>query len=250
MLRKSADTMKQEGYWRFEHRIYRMIGQVYYAKNELQHSRRYFELYLRTVDKNRRRYSPLHESIFNFYIALLDLKRGRISEAEKGLKKIQSHLTTTNDPFEIDHINYHRNLLAAELSYISGSFANSTKEYESAMQHFKTGSTMLIENAVDYNMRPGRDFLARIYCLQNKTGKAIKQYEHLVKFDPATTERRLIHPTYHYQLALLYVQERSYTVATKHLNKFLELWCDANEDNPELALARQKITEIEPLQCG
>jgi serine/threonine protein kinase/tetratricopeptide (TPR) repeat protein len=247
MLRDAAEIMKQEGYWRLEHRIYCMMGQVYYTIDQLQHSRSYFELFLETIANNYKKYSPLHESIFNFHIALLNLKQNKISEAEEGVKDIQSNLAIAKDSLDINHIIYYRDLLAAEISYVAGSSANSIQKYESAMRHFKIGSTMLIENTIDYNMRPGRDLLARLYQKYNKTNKALKEYERLVKFDPTTTDRRLIHPTYHCQLAILYDRKRSCAKARKHLKIFQELWHNADKDDSHLALARQRIAEEKPI---
>ena len=64
-----------------------------------------------------------------------------------------------------------------------------------------------IEGLIAYNSPFMRDALARAYYLNGEWDKAIAEYERLITFDPASNNRRLIHPKYHYRLAKLYQEK-------------------------------------------
>ena len=51
-----------------------------------------------------------------------------------------------------------------------------------------------------YNMPPMSDMLARTYQGKGNLDKAIEEYKRLTNFNPASKDRRLIHPRYHYRL--------------------------------------------------
>ena len=72
----------------------------------------------------------------------------------------------------------------------------------------------------------------------------LAEYEKLTTFDPNNKDRRLIHPTYHYQLAKLYEQKELKNKAIEKYQKFLKLWKNADEDLPELIDAKKRLANL------
>jgi tetratricopeptide (TPR) repeat protein len=74
---------------------------------------------------------------------------------------------------------------------------------------------------------------------------AITEYdERLLRVDPATKDRRLINPTYHYRLARLCEQSGRVDRAVAEYRRFLELWKNADRDQPELIDARKRLSKL------
>jgi len=86
--------------------------------------------------------------------------------------------------------------------------------------------------------------LARAYLKKGNIDKAIDEYERLIHFNPASKDRRLMYPKYHYYVARLYQEKDKKESAVKHLNQFLKIWKNADDDIPELIDARKRLEEL------
>jgi tetratricopeptide (TPR) repeat protein len=95
-----------------------------------------------------------------------------------------------------------------------------------------------------YNLPFLRDTKARIYQKKGNLDKAIDEYEQLIVFDPDSKERCLIHPKYHYRLAILYEQKGWPGKAIEHYQRFLVLWKDADQGFPEIEDARKRLAGL------
>jgi tetratricopeptide (TPR) repeat protein len=95
-----------------------------------------------------------------------------------------------------------------------------------------------------YNKSIPRDTLARAYYKRGDLDKAIEAYKHVVNFDPDGTERRLLHPRYHYRLAKLYEEKGLRNRAAKEYEKFLNIWKLAIPDEPEAVDAKKRLETL------
>jgi tetratricopeptide (TPR) repeat protein len=96
------------------------------------------------------------------------------------------------------------------------------------------------DRLIFYNVPWSKDILARAYLKKGDIHKAIAEYERLLSFDPASKDRRLTNPKYHYSVARLYQQKGSKNKAIQHYKEFLDIWRNADEGIPELMDARNQ----------
>jgi tetratricopeptide (TPR) repeat protein len=75
--------------------------------------------------------------------------------------------------------------------------------------------------------------------------QAIEEYKKLLIFNPASQDRRLHNPVYHYRLAKLYEQKGLREEAKKEHARFLELWKDADNGIPELVDAKKRLAQLQ-----
>jgi tetratricopeptide (TPR) repeat protein len=97
---------------------------------------------------------------------------------------------------------------------------------------------------LEYNVPSLHDALARAYIGLHRIDDAIAVYERLITFDPKNNDRRLIHPKYHYYLALLYEEKGLKNKAIEQYHTFLALWKDAADVFPEPADARKRLDKL------
>ena len=74
--------------------------------------------------------------------------------------------------------------------------------------------------------------------------KAIEVYRQLLTFDPASQDRRIRIPVYHYRLARLYEEKGLKDKAAEQYRVFLDLWKDADMGLPELADAKKRLAGL------
>jgi len=96
-----------------------------------------------------------------------------------------------------------------------------------------------------YNVPSSRDVIPRAFERKGELDSAITEYdERLLRVDPATKDRRLINPVYHYRLARLCEQSGRVDRAVAEYRRFLELWKNADRDQPELIDARKRLSKL------
>ncbi len=97
---------------------------------------------------------------------------------------------------------------------------------------------------MQHNMPLEQDVLARAYVKAGNPDKAIEVYRQLLAFDPASQDRRMRIPVYHYRLARLYEEKGEREKAAEQYRVFLDLWRDADPNLPEPADAKKRLAGL------
>jgi len=222
---KIEETAGQEGSDLWQTAADRMRGWLYLENGEYELSRRHFEKCLEAVAANPSAFIPAQKSYslrtpdmipafraaYSFALALIDIREGLMNPAELRYKKIRPLLPE------------YAELLSAELLLAKGSpdkaVAVCEKAAESKMPYMSDTDGMLA-----YNLPPAKDVLARAHAAGGNIDRAIEEYLALINFDPASRDRRLVHPIYHFRLAALYEEKSRPDKAAASYEKFHSLW--------------------------
>jgi len=223
----------------------RTKGWIHYNRGEFEFSRRYFESCLDSIKANPKEYIPRATSYspgspeqvsmlteaYNFALALVDLREGRIDSARHRLTEIESLLPE------------YAELLHGEVLLAEGSLEKAITVCEKASS-LKMPYMSDIGGMLAYNLPFLKDVLARAYRAKGKLDYAIIEYERLIKIDSNSKDRRLIHPKYHYRLAKLYEEKGWMRKATEQYEIFLDIWKDADEGLPEVTDAKARLAKL------
>jgi tetratricopeptide (TPR) repeat protein len=95
-----------------------------------------------------------------------------------------------------------------------------------------------------YNLPFLKDTLARAYELSGDIDKAVAEYERLTSLYPKSGAPFLIHPKYYYRLAKLYEEKGIKIKARENLERFLDLWKDADPGLPEVEDAKRRLAGL------
>jgi tetratricopeptide (TPR) repeat protein len=107
------------------------------------------------------------------------------------------------------------------------------------------GLRMAISWRIDlYSFPSDRDIVPRAFQKKGELDSAIVEYNRLLRIDPATKDRRLINPKFHYRLAKLYEQTGNVDRARAEYRIFLTIWKNADTDLPELIDARKRLANL------
>ncbi|HEX9901989.1 MAG TPA: protein kinase [Acidobacteriota bacterium] len=215
-----------------------------YDRGEYEKGRRLMQEY---VDFNKS-YDPqmirMNTSLLEHYLALLDVKQGRIESAKQRLEKANLLLTKAarDSPSRMAQGGQLHKIVQAEIMLAEGKpeQAVSSMENEFAL----TIPGMNPPEILVHNMPFEQDVLARAYQKAGDLDKAIDEYQKLLTFDPRSNDRRLHIPVYHGRLARLYEQKGLKEKTKLEYEKFLDLWKDADPGLIELREARNKLAEL------
>ena len=174
----------------------------------------------------------------------VDLMEGKIDSAKSKMAVSESLIIELSKkvPSWETAAKINRKSLRMEIMLAEGDFKNAVAlgENSDSLEIVSMGLKELIARNIPFV----QDVLARAYYLNGELDKAIVEYERLITFDPKSNNRRLIHPKYHYRLAKLYEEKGWKEKAIGELEKFLELWKNADKDLPELIDAKSRLAEL------
>jgi len=218
-----------------------MTGCIYLERKEYKLSRNCFEEFKVAVKDFDYSFDFLADIQF---LAYVDLMEGRIDSAKSKMVICDSLIIELSEknPFWERFVKFYRYSLRIELMIAEGAFKDAIAlgEKQNALEVARIG----IKELIAENLPFLQDVLARAYYLNGELDKAIAEYERLITFNPNSKDRRLIHPKYHYRLAKLYEEKRLKEKAVGELEKFLELWKDADKDLPELVDAKSRLAKF------
>ena len=215
-----------------------------YDRGEYDKGRRLMQEYL---DFNKS-YDPaairINTSLLEHYLALLDLKQGRIESAKERAKK--ATLLLTQEPSERPSWTAQGRQLAqlvqAEISLAEGKAGEVIASFEKGSA--LTVPVMSPPELLQHNMPLEQDMLARAYVKAGNLDRAVEVYRQLLTFDQASQDRRIRIPVYHYRLGRLYEEKGLKDKAAEQYRLFLDLWKDADPNLPEPADAKKRLAGL------
>jgi tetratricopeptide (TPR) repeat protein len=174
---------------------------------------------------------------------LVDVKEGRLDEAKARLALIEAEVPkiAVEDPLYWESSVYVSALFRAEILLAEG-------EVDRCIEVCDTlplpGPPPMGQAALFfYNFPAERDVLARAYVAKGALDAAIAEYERLVTFDPASNDRRLVYPLFHYRLARLYEEKGHPDKAVRQYERFLEIIGEGDPALSEAADARARLAK-------
>jgi len=176
-------------------------------------------------------------------LGFVELKEGKMDSAKTRVAEMMSLLPNVKAPDLREERAFLGNLLQAEVLLAEGFPDKAAAFFEKTVLPVPPGMNVIIEMA-GYNMPFLKDVLARAYAQKGDLDRAIVEYEKLVTYDPASRARFLVHPELYYRLAKLYEQKGMKEKAVEQYQKFLDLWKDADPGLPEVADARNRLSQL------
>jgi tetratricopeptide (TPR) repeat protein len=215
---------------------------VYYDQGQLELCRSFNETSISELIKNELYgHESFHRIGHDFLAGLLDLEERKTDSAKSKLAEMDSP--------QIECQGGYRDLAAFESEYLKTIILLYEKAVERALSSFQKSTILkFVPQSVDvdyikfrYNTPFQRDVLARAFAERGEIDRAIALYEHLITFDPTKPSRALIHLLYHYRLGKLYEQKGLKDKAKAQLERFLDLWEDADPGRPEVEDAKKRL---------
>ena len=213
---------------------------ILYDTGKLEFVNKYYVGWLDYIDKYSTTDRIDNMADYKFVLALVDIKHNLIDSAKIKLAEIKTLM-----PKIIENKNraeFEYDLLEAEILLAENFPAK-------AIAAFKTAAQQNLPNLgfpviVLYNVPFMKDGLARAYSGTGQLDKAISEYERLTAYNPQGKDRYLIHPRYHYRLAVLYEEKGLKDKAINQYKKFLELWAEADKNLPEPIDAKKRLSKL------
>ena len=184
---------------------------------------------------------PPNTIFYNFYLGLIDLKQENPDSAKARLAAIEPLLSGVIQHFK-DHALFLHDLLYAEVLLAQDSLEKSIAIGERT-------SKFAVEQPPGWHFSGthipyDKDVIARAYIKKGDVDRAIAEYLRLTDPDPNKRGRCLIRPTLRYELAKLYEQKGLEAKAIQQYEKFLDIWKNADADQPELIDAKKRLARL------
>lgn len=174
-------------------------------------------------------------SAYNYFKGLTHLRLNRLDSALYFAERIKMGHENPDKDFKYNYLIREVEIASAQQSVELDSI---TPEMVQPLPTFVSPWVLI------YNLPFRRNSLAEAYHRFGMLDKAITEYEHLITFDPASQDRYMINPRYHYYLGILYQEKGLKEKAAEQFRKFLDLWQDADPNFTETADARKRLERI------
>ena len=183
----------------------------------------------------------------DLWLGLLEWRRGRIEAVRQRLEHIRLLFSEMPEDMGEMAVQLEKNfkILQAEVWLSEGRAAEAISFLEKEFRlQIPIISLSYGRTFTWYNLPLDQDVLARAYQKMGNLDKAIEECRKLVTFDPASKDRRMLNPVYHYRLAQLYEQKGLREEAKKEYARFLRLWKEADPGLPELEDAGKRLAGL------
>jgi tetratricopeptide (TPR) repeat protein len=217
---------------------------IYSDIGDYERSRRYGEAYSDFVMEFDPQRSELNKADKNLWEGQFNAQSGQIEPAKLKMEEVLTLLPESTKSYPA-YGAIQRNLLTllqAEILLAEGSPGDAIEVMEHAPP--PPVPTMEIQALFRLNMPFNQDVWARAYVANGELDKAIAKYEELITFDPNSSDRRIVHPKYHYELAKLYEEKGLFAKAIGQYELFLDLWKEADRGLAELEDAKQRLASL------
>jgi tetratricopeptide (TPR) repeat protein len=186
----------------------------------------------------------INTTLLEHYLALLDVKQGRVEWARRRYEKADrlSTQAQNDSPSWGAQGRQLAKIVQAEILLAEGKAGDAISAMEK--EFVLTSPGMNPPELMQHNMPLEQDVLARAYQKAGNLDKAIDVYRKLLTFDPASQDRRLRVPVYHYRLARLYEEKGQKDKAAEQYRIFLDLWKDADPGLPEVGDANKRLAGL------
>jgi tetratricopeptide (TPR) repeat protein len=173
------------------------------------------------------------------YTGLLDVRTGKIEEAEKKLEAILVQAASVEGQ-EKKFNELAANHLKREFLFAQGAF-------DAALKVFREGPPVRIDLSAaptvqGKNLPFQDDFAARVHLAKGEKDAALREYERLVSPDAKVRESALIHPFARLRLAALYEAKGDLDRAFEQYKSLAALWKHADAKIPEVEFVRKKLS--------
>jgi serine/threonine protein kinase/tetratricopeptide (TPR) repeat protein len=218
-----------------------MKGWAYFEFGELEFAQNFMKSAIDFMISSLPQFNAQFRADYVAFLGLMDLKKGQVESARSRVTEIDEILKDVPQDQKKDE-QFMYDLLLAEVLIEEGSV-------DKAIEVLLNINPMEIpsmdtDELGGYNRPIPRDTLARAYHKKGDLDKAIEAYEQIVTFDPASMERRWLHPRYRYRLGKLYEEKGLRDKAIAEYEKFLNLWKLADPGETELVDAKKRLTAL------
>jgi len=176
-------------------------------------------------------------------MGLVDVAAGDLAAARKALGALETVLSGMRERASSRYLRTANwaALLEAELLLAEGRANDAIRCIEKRYAAYvpSAGPPMFYVN-VPFE----QDVLPRAYAAKGDLDRAIAEYEKLLAFDPASKDRRLLHPRYEYRLAKLLERRGARAKALEHYERFLEYNREADPGIPEVTDAEARAAAL------
>jgi serine/threonine protein kinase/Tfp pilus assembly protein PilF len=241
-LQQSAELAGSQGYTEGKARAELLMGLIRGDRGEFEQSRMLLKNWYDFASKSIPASSLDAKAYYLFILGMIDIKQGRLDAAKTSLAEMKPLLVRIS-PANQARFAFLYDYFQGEFLLAGGFVDNAVSVLEKIVPLGKPPGD--IGNSFHrYNIPFQKDALARAYVKKGDMDKAIAEYERLVTFDPKKVQRTLIHPLYHYRLAMLYEQRGANKKAMEQYRKFLAIWKDADPDLPEVKDAAKRLAAL------
>ena len=178
-----------------------------------------------------------------YFMGIIDVAAGDLAAARKALGALEAGLSRIRERTSSRYLRTANwaALLEAELLLAEGQANDAIRCIEKRYRAYvpSAGPPLFYLN-VPFE----QDVLPRACAAMGDLDRAIAEYEKLIAFDPASKDRRLLHPRYEYRLAKLLEKRGARAKALEHYERFLEYNKDADPGIPEVIDAEARAAAL------